>query len=297
VKDDHLAAELRNFEEIAALLEPSPGGIPRLRGAEISGLSKPLTGAGGGDHIIYIDFKQRYDLERRIAKAEAEGRQAVADKLRACRGREGSLIADVSGHRVTDGLIAAMLHQAFLLGVYYELDRFGEITTKLFEHLNQRFYRTTSVNRFVTMLYGELSERGRFRFISAGHQPPMVFSRERRRFVELSPERLVSFPPVGMFASRGDAGERVDPGWLGYKDPYTVNEIDLLAKGDLILLATDGLIEHCEGAYFPVAVERALAESVDRSAAEICEHLWRDASAAGPPKDDLSLVVIKKTAG
>ena len=95
----------------------------------------------GGDHIIYIDFNQRYDMPRRIAEAEAEGREHVAEHLRECCHRAGILLADVSGHKATDALIAAMMHQAFLLGAYYELDRYGEITTKLFEHLNQRFYR------------------------------------------------------------------------------------------------------------------------------------------------------------
>ena len=43
---------------------------------------------------------------------------------------------DVSGHRVTDAFMAAMLHQAFLLGAIYELDMFGQVTRRLFENLN-----------------------------------------------------------------------------------------------------------------------------------------------------------------
>ncbi len=122
----------------------------------------------GGDHIIYIDFNRRYDLPRRIHEAKAAGQRQVAERLEECRHRAGILLADVSGHRNTDALIAAMLHQAFLLGAYYELDRFGEITTKLFEHINQRFYQTTNVRKYLTMIYGEISQEGRFRFISAG---------------------------------------------------------------------------------------------------------------------------------
>lgn len=287
------ADELDNFREIAAVLRPSPGGIPLLEGVDIYGLSIPLQQDTGGDHILYIDFNQRFDMSRRIAEAEAEGQPEVAERLSECRHRAGILLADVSGHKATDALIAAMMHQAFLTGVYYELDRYGEITTKLFEHLNQRFYRTTNVNKYLTMIYGEISDEGKFRFISAGHPRPMVFSREFGEFVEISEDRLVSYPPVGMFPSK-DLNERVEPGKLGYKKPYTVNEIDLLASGDLLFLYTDGLSEHGGGEYFPKAVEGRLSELGDESAEAVCELLRDDLVKFAPPQDDISFVVIKK---
>lgn len=297
---DHLEAlldELRNFQEIATTLKPSPGETPTLKGVEIGGVSTPLKELVGGDHVVYIDFNRRYDLSRRIREAEEKGRLEVAEKLRLCRTRAGILLADVSGHRITDALIAAMLHQAFLLGVYYELDRFGEITTKLFEHINQRFYRTTSVRKYLTMLYGEISEEGRFRFISAGHPRPMVYSREFGQFVEISDRRMVSYPPVGMFPSNTAVDEQVGPGTLGYKKPYTVNEIDLLAEGDILILYTDGLSEHSAGQYFPTILERRLAEIQDRPATEICEILAQDVVAHAPVEDDVSFVVVKKIGG
>lgn len=288
--------ELQNFQEIATTLKPSPGGIPSLEGVDIGGISTPLKELVGGDHIIYIDFNRRYDLTRRIDEAVTKGRPEVAAKLELCRHRAGILLADVSGHRITDALIAAMLHQAFLLGVYYELDRFGEITTKLFEHINQRFYRTTSVRKYLTMLYGEISDEGRFRFISAGHPRPLVYSREFGQFVEIADKRLVSYPPVGMFPSNTAVDERVGPGTLGYKKAYTVNEIDLLAEGDILILYTDGFSEHAAGRYVSEVLEGRLAEIQDRSAIEICELLTADVVGYGPVEDDVSVVVIKKTA-
>jgi len=295
-EDRGLLDELQNFQELAKALKPSPGEIPRLAEIDIGGLSIPLKELVGGDHIIYIDFNQRYDMARRIRDAEKRNRPDVIEKLRFCQHRAGILLADVSGHRITDALIAAMLHQAFLLGVYYELDRFGEITTKLFEHINQRFYRTTSVRKYLTMLYGEISEAGRFRFISAGHPRPMVYSREYGRFVEISEKRLVSYPPVGMFPSNTTVDEEVDPGTLGYKKPYTVNEIDLLAEGDVLFLYTDGLSEHARGEYFPRVLEGRLADTGDLSATRICEFLKEDLTRYAAPEDDISFVIIKKTA-
>lgn len=289
------ADELRNFQEIARVLKPSPGAIPGLAGVDIGAVSLPLRGAAGGDHIIFIDFNRRYDLPHRIELARSGGRDGIAHRLRDCQHRAGILLADVSGHRMTDALIAAMLHQAFLVGVSYELDQFGEITTKLFEHINQRFFQTTQINKYLTMLYGEISDQGRFRFISAGHPRPMVFSREYARFVAISEDRLVSYPPVGMFASDSGLSERVEVGRLGYKRPYTINEIDLLASGDLLLLYTDGLSEHAGGEYFPSVLTNTLVRIQDRSAAHICEELKQDLLAFAPATDDISLVVIKKT--
>lgn len=294
-KEMKLADELENFQEIAEVLKPSSGAIPKLSGVEISAVSLPLQGTAGGDHIIFIDFNRRYDLLRLIETARREGSEEVADRLRECRHRAGILLADVSGHRVTDALIAAMLHQAFLVGAYYELDRFGEITTKLFEHINQRFFATTKINKYLTMIYGEIWEQGRFRFMSAGHPKPMVFSREFGRFVDISEDRLVSYPPVGMFPSDAGLSERVEAGRLESKQPYTVNEIDLLAQGDILLLYTDGLSEHAGGEYFPAAIEQTLARVRDQSASIICKKLKQDVLAVAPATDDISFVVIKKT--
>jgi len=292
---DQLADELQNFQEIARHIKPSPGEIPELAGVDIAGLSMPLKDVIGGDHIIYIDFNRRYNLEHRIARAEKKGRTEVVEKLEHLRHRAGILVADVSGHRMTDGLIGAMLHQAFLVGAYYELDRYGEITTRIFEHINTRFYRTTAVNKYFTMIYGEISAQGQFRFVSAGHQPPAVFSREYGKFMKISEDRLVSFPPVGLFPSGSDPDERVEPGIRGYKKRYEVNEINLLSVGDTLLLLTDGLAEHDRGRFFPGSVERLLAEGADLSAAELCRRLKRAIQDAGPADDDISVVAIRRT--
>ena len=86
---------------------------------------------------------------------------------------------------MTDALLAAMLHQAFLLGAIYELDTFGRITKRLFENLNTRFYQSSGAHKFISLIYGEISEDARFRFLSAAHPFPTVFSRRHDRFMEV----------------------------------------------------------------------------------------------------------------
>ncbi len=287
--------ELKNLEEVLSNIQPTPDKIPRLDGVDIHGLQMPLRGTLGGDHILFVDFNRRYDLDTRIEDAKERGLEDIVHKLRLIRHRAGVLVADVVGHRPTDAVIAAMLHQSFLLGTYYELDMFGEITTRLFEHINTRFVRSTSVNKYFSLIYGEISEQGRFRFISAAHPPPQVFSREYGRFMTISPEQIVNFPPVGMLPSDDDP-ERHYPSLVGYKRRYTISEINLLSPGDLLLLHTDGLSDHADGEFFPRVVEGCLADTCDESAQDICAALQGELLRHGSPADDVSFVVIKRVA-
>ncbi len=289
-----LAEELENFQEILKYLDPSPGEIPALAGVDVDGVSLPLRGAVGGDHIIYLDFKKRYDLDALIARAAATGRDSVVRQLEENKRRAGILLADVAGHRITDALVAAMLHQAFLLGAYYELEMFGEITTQLVEHIKTRFYESTNIKRLVTMIYGEISENGRFRYVLAGHPPPVVFSRQYGRIMPLGADRTVAETPIGLFPS-ALAPERRRADELGsLREQTVINEIELLGSGDILLLATDGLTEHGDGRFATDELPGCLDRVKDRSAREICAHLRDCALAFAPAADDISFVVIKK---
>ena len=274
----YLEDELENFKQIARVVKPSAGEVPRLSGIDIAGLSMPLNGEFGGDHVIYIDFNRRYDLEARIRRARADGRREVAALLEQNRARAGILVADVAGHRLTDAMVAGMLHQAFLLGTYYELDTYGEITTRLIQHIKTRFYESTNIQKLVAMLYGEIHEGGRFRYTSAGHPPPLVFSREFRRLVQLDPERRVSQGLIG----------------LSPASDVPVNEIELLATGDILLLATDGLTEHGDGTYVTDELPRLLDRVKDLPATEIIAHLKESIPAYAAPFDDVTAVVVKR---
>src|SRR5688572_3945099 len=97
----HLSSELENFEEIAKYLLPRPGDVPRLEGIDVCGGTLALNGVVGGDHIIYVDFKRRFDLPARIEHAIARGKLGVAENLRLCQRMAGIVLIDVSGHRVT----------------------------------------------------------------------------------------------------------------------------------------------------------------------------------------------------
>jgi serine phosphatase RsbU (regulator of sigma subunit) len=292
-----LTGELKNFQEIAKYILPLPGEIPSLSGIEVYGGVIPFNGVCGGDHLIYVDFKKRFDIDARIRQATEKGRPDIVLNLERIRKMAGIVILDVSGHHATDTLLAAMLHQAFLLGAIYEIDMFGMITKRLFENINTRFYNSSSLNKFVTMIYGEISEDCTFRFLSAAHPPPVVFSSQQDRFMEVSEELCTSFPPIGTLPSDNVIDKNRSKSVLGFKDQYELNEWRLMGGGDILLLYTDGLIDHVRGgdAYFPKHLEQKVREVKHLNARAIFEAIRTHFLEFADLSDDASFVVIKRT--
>lgn len=291
--------EIENFVRTVRLIRPPNPGL-QMGQVEVYGDSVFLNGAAGGDHIVYVEFDRRYDLDRRIRAAIEDGTVEVSARLSESRDRLGILVGDVSGHQITDALAAAMLHQAFLTGVLYELDRYGEVTTRLFENLNTRFFNALSFKKYITLIYGEISGTGAFRFLSAGSSPPMVFSAEYDRFVTICPDRLVSFTPLGLFPSEDDIDISKNLGPIGNKPRYSINEVNLLGDGDILILHTDGLSEHEREngeSFFPVLLEDTLRAAKQCTAQGIYEAIRDRALSFAPLADDMTVVVIKKTRG
>jgi serine phosphatase RsbU (regulator of sigma subunit) len=193
--------------------------------------------------------------------------------------------------------MAAMVHQAFLLGAIYELDLFGQVTKRLFENLNTRIYQSSSDHKFVSLIYGEISEYGGFRFLSAAQPFPLVFSSRHDRFMEVGQDLRISSPPLGMVPSRHVTDGNTADSPLGYKEDYEMNEWVLMGAGDILLLHTDGLVEHenTDEEYYPQRLEQQLRAVKHRTAAEIFDAIRTDLLAFGKPADDITLVVIKRT--
>jgi serine phosphatase RsbU (regulator of sigma subunit) len=289
--------EINNFQNIARNIKPSPGQIPYLPGIDIYGETTPLSGEIGGDHLIYMDFNKRFDMDARISEAISHGKYEVIRKLEETRQKAGILLADVSGHSITDALMTAMLHQSFLVGASYELTLHGEITVDLFETINLRFHQSSSIEKYMTLLYGEVHQYGEFRFISAGHPLPVVFSREYDRLMTIGKEQMVIFPPIGTLPS----GSHVDAGHhtsvFGRKARYAVNSLNIMGSGDILLLFTDGFTDQKNGEfdYISQRLEDHLRSVKFESAQQIVKSIKADFSQLiGKPDDDSTLIVLKK---
>ncbi|NIS47359.1 MAG: SpoIIE family protein phosphatase [candidate division Zixibacteria bacterium] len=292
-----VSSELKNFENIARNIKPDPGEIPHLPGIEIYGETMPLSGEVGGDHLIYIDFDKRFDIDARIQEALLQHKSKVAEKLKEAREKAGILLADASGHSITDALLTAMLHQAFLVGADYEMTINGEITVDLFEAINSRFYYSSSIDKFITMIYGEIHRSGEFKFISAGHPLPLVFSVEYDRLVNINQEHMTIFPPIGTMPSEVQVDAKKQQTSYGYKPRYVVNTINIMGAGDIMLLFTDGFQEQKQGEinFVSLHLENLLREVKYQSAREICTYLIQNFfKLVQKADDDVTLVVVKK---
>jgi serine phosphatase RsbU (regulator of sigma subunit) len=290
---DLLTDELQNLGELVRNFEAPPSELPEVPWIDVYGEALPRNGQAGGDHIIYVDFKKRYKMDRLIREAP----ETLKEKLRATAGRAGIVVLDVEGHDYSSAFIASVFHQAFLLGASYELKFFGEITTTLFDNINTRFFNSSGISKTLTMVYGEISANGTFRFLSAAHPPPVVFSNEFDRLVAISEDRLVSFPQIGTMPSRGNS-EIFIP-LLGVKERYTINEINLMGRGDILVLYTDGLSDHRDASgkkYFPGRLEAVLKANKHLPARAIFGQVKDGLLAFNPkPEDDVTVVIIKKT--
>lgn len=284
--------EMENLRAILGAVYAYPETFS-LQHIEVFGRSFPLRGEPGGDHLIFVDFARRYDLDRRIEEAVASGLPEIALQLEANRSRVGMLVADVAGHSTTDAVLAAMLHQAFLVGVLYELAHHGQVTPELFEILNTRFYQSSSVTKYLTMIYGEIAEDGTFRFISAGHPRPIIYSAEFGRFVDLEPRSIVSVQPIGLFPTAGDI-DRAMGGPPTVESPQAiVNQLRLLGEGDVLLLYTDGASDRIDGD-FATALTPTIRSVASLPASEIVYALRDELDRQGEQKDDMTLLVVKR---
>jgi serine phosphatase RsbU (regulator of sigma subunit) len=289
--------EINNFQKIARNIKPHPGEIPSVQGLDIYGETISLLGEVCGDHIIYVDFSKRFNLDERIKHAELTNNLEVSNKLKELKNKSGILLADVSGHSITDALLNAMLHQAFLVGASYELSSYGNITVDLFETINQRFYQSSSIDKFITMIYGEIQNNGDFRFISAGHPLPLIFSNEFNRIVNIDNLNLINFPPIGTLPSESDIDGKNAKDVLGYKQRYAVNTLNVMGYGDILILYTDGFTEQQSGDlnYTIDRLEKQLIATKHLSAREIFLGVKSDfMNYCVSPDDDATMILIKK---
>lgn len=289
--------EIINFQKIAKNIKPSPGEIPEINGLDIYGETIPLLGEVCGDHIIYVDFAKRFNLEERIKRAKSDGKKEVVYKLRELKDKAGILLSDVSGHSITDYLLNAMLHQAFLVGASYELTMFGEITIDLFETINQRFHQSSSIDKFLTLLYGEIQNNGEFRFISAAHPLPVVFSNEFNRIVNIDSHNFINFVPIGTLPSETDIDNKNTKSIFGYKTKYSLNNINVMGRGDILILFSDGFTDQKNGEldYVKDRLEQQLILTKHLPSKEIFHRIKEDfINYCGTPDDDATMILIKR---
>jgi serine phosphatase RsbU (regulator of sigma subunit) len=247
-------------------------------------------------HIEWLRSKPGYsaNMEAEYRGARSSEQVRVAESLPELYSTAGVLLVDAEGHGVISAKIASTVHDTFHAFMLADLDRYGTTTPELFENLNLRLAQSVTARHALgttegesgrevaTMLYGEVHPYGYFRFVNFGHPPPLVFSAEYRRFVELDQSRMVQFLALGLQIPE-DHPDRKNYFSL-LPRPREANssdiaEITLMSPGDIVFLYTDGVYDGAD------EEERQHLETVLRdhqwqSARDICnalvEHATRD---------------------
>src|SRR2546425_3513672 len=170
------------------------------------------------DHVKWLKSRPGYKPEMESAHREARSSEQVrvAEDLRELCSTAGVLLVDAQGHGIIAAKIASTVHDTFHALMLSELDHRGKTTPELFERMNLRLALSVtarnalgrrekeSAQEVATMLYGEVHPYGYFRFVNFGHPPPLVFSAEYRKFMDIDKSRMVQFLPLGLQLAEDD---------------------------------------------------------------------------------------------
>src|SRR6201997_1383225 len=163
------------------------------------------------DHVEWLKsrpgYKPETEMEYRAARSSEQVR--VAEDLHELYSTAGVLVVDAQGHGIISAKIASTVHDTFHALMLSELDHRGKTTPELFERVNLRLAKSVTarnalgrseddVREIATMLYGEIHPSGHFRFVNFGHPPPLVFSAEIQRFIQVGSEGMAHFPALGL---------------------------------------------------------------------------------------------------
>src|ERR1700756_737435 len=240
------------------------------------------------DHVEWLKsrpgYKPEMGTEYRAARSSEQVR--VAEDLHELYSTAGVLVVDAEGHGIISAKIASTVHDTFHALMLAELDRRGRITPELFEKMNLRLAQSLTARNalgrsenesgreIATMLYGELRPNGHFRFVNFGHPPPLVFSAEYRKFMEIDKSRMVQFAALGLQIP-DDHPDHTRYFSLHSRQRATssdVAEITLMSPGDILFLYTDGVYDGSD-AQDRAKLEAVLREHCLLSAKDICNAL------------------------
>ncbi|HLO31993.1 MAG TPA: PP2C family protein-serine/threonine phosphatase [Anaerolineales bacterium] len=239
-----LEAELELSQVVQRALLPQQ--VPYIRGVELAAFSRPSE-IIGGDYFDFFEFRD---------------------------GTHGLVIADVSGHGVSAGMLMSSLQTA-IRTMAPDTDSPAEIL----ERINRFYIHNINFTTFVTVFLARFDPATlTLTYANAGHNPPAVRRRSDSTIAWLKP----TAPAIGL-------AEEFHP---------TMESISF-SEGDSLLLYTDGVTEVLNISNEQFGQER-LAELVhlyaDRTAPDLLQAVRQAVSAFGgnqPLVDDVTMVALK----
>ena len=273
------------------------------------------------DHVEWMKatpgFRPQMETEYRFAKSSEELR--VAEDLRELYSTAGVLIVDAQGHGIISAKIASTVHDTFHALMLTELDQYGKTTPELFENLNLRMALSATARNALgmsekersrevaTLLYGEVHPDGHFRFANFGHPPPLVFSEQACKLLNIDETQMAQFLALGLQlpANHPDSRKYFSLNLRKREFSFSdVGEITLINPGDLLVLYSDGVYDGSDEQR-RAELEAVLQKHHRESARQICNALMDWAvrqddllRAAGEDAlvDDKTVFIVKRTA-
>jgi sigma-B regulation protein RsbU (phosphoserine phosphatase) len=191
-------------------------------------------------------------------------------------GRLGVVVADVAGKGIPAALIMATFRALLRTSV-----RQGSPLAQLVAQVNRLLAESIGLPAFVTAVYGVLEpDTGGFAYANCGHLPPLLVREDGT-----TEQLLGSGPCLGVFESAA----------------YEPSQVEL-ARGDLLLLYTDGVVEAegDDGHEFGVDRLAALVAGLRATpAAEVIRGVaeaTREFAGTGAYQDDFTLVAVRRRA-
>ena len=184
--------------------------------------------------------------------------------------RSVAYVADVTGHGIGAGTVAAMVKSAVRMGLLSHPGLDG-----VFGDLNRVILQLDRPGLFVTCAAIALHDGGGAHVTLAGHLPVLQIPANGgpvRRIVN-------GAPPLGVVEGQGFAIQDVRCG-----------------RGDLLALVTDGITEVADGRQQEFGLERLegiLKSNAARPLAEIADRVFDAARAFGPQQDDQTLLLVR----
>ena len=244
-------------------------------------------------HVQWLKSRPGYTpaVAAEYRRAKSSEQQRVAEDLKDLYTTAGVLLVDAQGHGVISAKIASTVHDTFHAFMLSELDQTGKTTPDFFEKINLRLAQSVTARNalgrdandnsreIATMLYGEIRPNGHFRFVNFGHPPPLVFSAEYERFMEIDKARMVQFLALGLEIPE-DHPDRNKYLSMALRtrqmNSSDVAEITLMSPGDILFLYSDGVYDGSD------EQDRAQFEKVIRAhkyepAKEICNAILQHA--------------------
>jgi len=249
--DHYSEAERRRLEselELSQIVQRAlmPQNMPVISGVELAAFSRPAE-IIGGDYFDFFKFRD---------------------------GSHGLVIADVSGHGVSAGMLMSSLQTA-VRTIAPDVDSPAEIL----ERINRFYIHNINFTTFVTVFLARFDPASlSFSYVNAGHNPPLVYRKGDPNINWLRP----TAPAIGLA-----------------EDFHPRTESLAFSKGDALLLYTDGVTEALNTGMEEFGQRRLselLLQNADLSAADMLQTVRQGLSAFGgnkPLADDVTMVALK----